>query len=70
MAKYYAPTDTMRITALETLSAVDRDAVIAVKEAGQQLHEFLSTFEPSREMSLAKTNLEQAVMWAVKSITA
>lgn len=45
----------------------------AIKDLGLQLHRGLETLEsrkgPSRELSLAKTKVEEAVMWAVKHIT-
>lgn len=40
-----------------------------VKDLGRQLHEFLDSLGDSRELSLAKTRLEEAVMWAVKHLT-
>jgi uncharacterized protein YoxC len=39
-----------------------------IKNQAEILYE-LFEYVKDREMSLAKTNLEQAVMWAVKSIT-
>jgi hypothetical protein len=39
------------------------------KDWGLQFHEFLATMGPSREISLAQTKVEEAVMWAVKHIT-
>jgi hypothetical protein len=53
-----------------TLTEPEKLAMVAVKDAGAA---FLTTLDkychPGRETSLAKTNLEQAVMWAVKGIT-
>jgi hypothetical protein len=51
---------------------VDRD-IDKIEEASRQLHDLLVLFERTysaggRELALAKTNLEQAVMWAVKGI--
>lgn len=40
-----------------------------VKKAGNTLHAWLSELGDSRELSVAKTKLEEAVMWAVKHIT-
>ena len=44
--------------------------MVAIKDAGAAM---LSAFDrycqPGRETSLARTNAEQAVMWAVKGIT-
>ena len=39
-----------------------------IKDKAQELHELLD-FIPNREGALAKTNLEQCIMWAVKGIT-
>ena len=41
----------------------------AVKDAGLQLHTIIEQIGASRELSLAKTKAEEAVMWAVKHIT-
>lgn len=40
-----------------------------IKDLGQHLWNFFDQFEESREMSLAKTKLEEAVMWAAKAIS-
>lgn len=52
------------------LSEQEKLAMVAVKDAGAAM---LSVFDqycqPGRETALARTNAEQAVMWAVKGIT-
>jgi len=40
-----------------------------VKDMGLEVWEFIDTLGASRELSLAKTKIEEAVMWAVKDIT-
>lgn len=40
-----------------------------VKDIGLEMHEILAGIGSSRELSLAKTKVEEAVMWAVKHIT-
>lgn len=40
-----------------------------IKTLAIELYAIFADSEPSREMSLAKTKLEEAVMWAVKSLT-
>lgn len=40
-----------------------------LKDLGRAFIEACDAVGPSREMSLAKTNAEQAVMWAVKHVT-
>lgn len=36
---------------------------------GLDLHQFMDSLGDSRELSLAKTRVEEAVMWAVKHLT-
>jgi hypothetical protein len=45
------------------------DDMKRVKEAGNHLHDMIESFGPSRESSLAKTKLEECIMWAVKDLT-
>jgi hypothetical protein len=53
------------------LSDEEKKAMQAVKDAGASFVAELGRFcHPGRETSLAITNAEQAVMWAVKGITA
>lgn len=40
------------------------------KDAGQAFIDYLKSLPGSRENSLAITNAEQSVMWAVKGLTA
>lgn len=52
------------------LSEEDIKALNAVKDAGNAYVDTLKHFaHPSRELSLAITNAEQSVMWAIKGIT-
>ena len=41
----------------------------AIKDKGFELHELIEGIGQSRELSLAKTKNEEAVMWAVKHLT-
>lgn len=41
-----------------------------IKEVADDLAKLFDALPKSRETSLAMTNLEQAVMWAVKGLTA
>jgi len=41
----------------------------AVKDYGREFYRLCDYLGPSREMSLAMTKIEEAVMWAVKHIT-
>ena len=40
-----------------------------IKDKGLELHSLIESVGQSRELSLAKTKTEEAVMWAVKHIT-
>ncbi len=52
------------------LSEPEKLAMAAVKDAGAALLEAFDKYcQPGRETALARTNAEQAVMWAVKGIT-
>lgn len=70
MAKYYDAADTMRSNPLGPIEPADISHMNAVKSTGQGFYDMLNALPPSREMSLAKTKLEEAVMWAIKGITA
>ena len=41
-----------------------------IKDKGLELHELITSIGKSRELSLAATKTEEAVMWAVKHLTA
>lgn len=66
-------------TTYRELSAGEKDLVTAIKEVASDLYiMFDAAAQPPdlgasvsnlREMALAKTKLEEAVMWAVKGIT-
>lgn len=51
------------------LSDVEKGQMQAIKDKGLELHNLLESVGASRELSLAKTKTEEAVMWAVKHIT-
>ena len=52
------------------LNQDDLDRIQAVKEIGNEFVALLKLNVPAgRELSIALTNAEQAVMWATKSIT-
>jgi hypothetical protein len=40
-----------------------------IKDAGLQFHDLIGQLGASRELSIAKTKIEEAVMWTVKHIT-
>lgn len=51
------------------LSDEEKAQMVAIKDAGAAFMALCDDAGASRELSLAKTNIEQAVMWAVKHIT-
>lgn len=52
------------------LSDAEKQSLVRLKDLGAAFIAACDEIGQSREMSLAKTNAEQAVMWAVKAITA
>jgi len=52
------------------LSDEEKAAMQRCKDEGLALWELFDSLGQSRELSLAKTKIEEAVMWAVKHITA
>jgi hypothetical protein len=51
------------------LDDAEKQNMVKVKDLGLELHSFIDGLGASREISLAKTKVEEAVMWAVKHIT-
>lgn len=51
------------------LSDDEKAQMKAIKDKGLELHDLIESIGGSRELSLAKTKTEEAVMWAVKHIT-
>jgi hypothetical protein len=51
------------------LTDTEKSEMKAIKDTGLEFHDLLTSIGTSREMSRAKTKLEEAVMWAVKHIT-
>lgn len=51
------------------LSDEEKRSMQLIKDNGRTLHEYLDSLGSSREISIAKTKIEEAVMWAVKHIT-
>jgi len=52
------------------LSEAEKANMQTIKDMGLAFHDFIDGLGKSREISLAKTKVEEAVMWAVKHITA
>lgn len=51
------------------LSDAEKAQMQALKDKGLELHQIIESIGKSRELSLAATKTEEAVMWAVKHIT-
>jgi hypothetical protein len=56
--------------AYRVLSDEEKQAMQALKDEGLAFWNMIDAIGASRELSLAKTKVEEAVMWAVKHITA
>jgi hypothetical protein len=53
------------------LNDAEKAAMVRIKDAGLSFLDLInSTVPQGREASLAKTKIEEAVMWAVKGLTA
>lgn len=52
-----------------TLTPEEKESMRALKDAGLVFIQLCEGLGKSRELSLAITNAEQAVMWAVKHVT-
>ncbi|WP_425991361.1 DUF7681 family protein [Afipia sp. DC4300-2b1] len=61
--------NTMR-HAYRILSDAEKASMQAIKDEGLKFHDLIAGMGNSREISLAKTKIEEAVMWGVKHITA
>lgn len=51
------------------LNENEKTMMLAVKDAGAEFIDLIDALGPGRETALAKTKIEEAVMWAVKGIT-
>ena len=51
------------------LSDVEKTNMKQIKDSGLYFYQLMDEIGTSRELSLAKTKIEEAVMWAVKHIT-
>lgn len=51
------------------LDETEKDQMKATKDIGIDFYNLLDDMGESRELSLAKTKVEEAVMWAVKHVT-
>lgn len=51
------------------LTDTEKSQMLAIKDSGESLLNFINSLGNKREYSIAKTKLEEAVMWAVKGLT-
>ncbi len=51
------------------LTDAEKQQMQAIKDKGLELHNLIEGIGQSRELSVAKTKTEEAVMWAVKHLT-
>lgn len=56
-------------TVYRELTEVEKNRVEAIKSVATELYTHFAEIKDGRETSLAKTKLEEAVMWAVKGLT-
>jgi hypothetical protein len=53
---------------IRVLTAQDESYIKEIRDIGLELYELFTEIGPSREISIAKGKVEEAVMWAIKSI--
>ena len=54
----------------KVLTDAEKEQMKHLKDLGLEFHNYIDAIDhPSRELSLAKTKIEEAVMWAVKHVT-
>ena len=51
------------------LTEAEKGAIVQIKDTTEDLWQLFGTAGSSREIAIAKTKLEEAVMWAVKGLT-
>lgn len=52
-----------------SLTSEEKFQIASIKDIGQELIDLIDTMPMSREFALAKTKVEEAVMWATKGVT-
>jgi hypothetical protein len=55
--------------AYRVLSDDEKILMQQIKDKGLEFHDLIESIGASRELSIAKTKTEEAVMWAVKHLT-
>lgn len=67
--KFEDPSNHVFRKAYRQLTDGEKILMDALKDQAFELHKIIGATPKGRESALALTNLEQAVMWAVKAIT-
>jgi hypothetical protein len=71
----FASTDDQRVTRnvmrhqYRQLTDAEKASMDKLKDKGLELYELIESLGVSRELALAKTKTEEAIMWAVKHLT-
>ncbi len=52
-----------------TLTDDEKAQMLTVKDKGQDFYDYVGSLGTSRELALARTKIEEAVMWATKHLT-
>ena len=53
----------------KVLNDEEKHQMKTIKDHGLMFHEYIDAIGSSRELSLAKTKIEETVFWAVKHVT-
>lgn len=61
--------DVMR-SEYRTLTADEKATLLEIKTKGYEFYSLLASISGSREMTIALTKVEEAVMWSTKAVTA
>ena len=67
--KFEDPSNHVFRKAYRQLTDGEKILMDALKDQAFEVYKIIKSAPPGREQALALTNLEQAVMWAVKAIT-
>lgn len=67
--RMYAEHDVTRMDPLRDPTSEEIFQIVSIKDIGQEFLDLLDTLPLNRELALAKTKVEEAVMWAVKGVT-
>lgn len=65
----YAEEDVVRKTPLRQPSVEELAQIASQRDIAQEWIDLINQLPQNRELSIAKTKIEEAVMWAVKGLT-